>query len=62
MVKSDDDKVEQREAEKALETAKIGAVKTDAAVATIHRANADIRAIVDRNGYVDRFRSLLRGA
>lgn len=56
------DRVELVEAVKALHTAEIGAVRTDAAVATIHRASADIQTIVSRNGYVARFRELLRGA
>lgn len=58
----EEDRAEIERAAKALQTAEIGAVKTDAAVASMHRASADIQIIVSRNGYVARFRELLRGA
>lgn len=61
MVDQDDDKVELAAAREALHTAQIDAVKADAAVASIQQTRAEIQAIVDRNGYVDRFRQMLRG-
>ena len=62
MTERDEDELEIFESRKALQAAKFAAVKTDAAVAEIHRTTSDVRSIVGRNGYVDRFRDLLRGA
>lgn len=57
----DDDKAELEAAREALRTAQINSVRADAAVASIHRSSAEIQTIVERNGYVDRFRKMIRG-
>ena len=62
MTEHDEDELEIFESKKALAAARFAAVKTDATVASIHRTGEEIRSIVDRNGYVDRFRRMLRGA
>ncbi|QDP45530.1 hypothetical protein SEA_FUZZBUSTER_46 [Microbacterium phage FuzzBuster] len=62
MSEQDDDKIELEESRRALHTAKIDAVKTDATVASIHRSTAEILSAVESNGYIDRFRRVLRGA
>lgn len=61
MNENDKDKAEVSEAAKVLHQAEVSAVKTDAAIASIHRITKDVQTIVDRNGYVARFRELLRG-
>jgi len=62
MNENDQDKAEVSEAAKVLHQAEVNSVKTDAAIASIHRITMDVQTIVDRNGYVARFRELLRGA
>lgn len=62
MTERDQDRAELEASREALRTAKINAVKVDAVVESIHRSSAEIRTIVEANGYVDRFRRVLRGA
>lgn len=62
MTEHDRDKAEIAESVQAVRTARIGAVRTDAVAESAHRAVADIRSTVEENGYLDRFRLLLRGA
>lgn len=62
MTERDEDREELRKAREALRTAQMSAVGADAAAAAIHRSSEEIRSIVERNGYVDRFRLMLRGA
>jgi len=62
MSERDDDDAELQASREALQTAKLSAVKVDAAAQIVHKASAEIQTIVDRNGYVDRFRLILRGA
>lgn len=62
MTERDDDKIELEESRRVLQTAKINAVKADATVASIHRSTAEILSTVESNGYLDRFRAVLRGA
>lgn len=62
MSERDDDRLETIEAQRAIAAAKLASAKTEASLASIHRAGSDIRLIVERNGYVDRFRAILRGA
>lgn len=61
MSEQEQDKIELEEAKRAVHTAQIAAVQTDAAAAQIHRSSSEIQAIVERNGYVDRFRRVIRG-
>lgn len=58
----DTDAREALEAKRAIERAKLGAIRTERSVASIHQTGGEIRSIVNRNGYVDRFRAVLRGA
>ena len=62
MTDKERDELELFEARKAHAAAQSASTRTDAAAATLHRASDGIRTIVDRNGYVERFRQLLRGA
>lgn len=57
----DEDKLEVERAKEAVHTAQVAAVQVDAAVAAIHRSSREINAIAERNGYVDRFRRMIRG-
>lgn len=57
-----DDERELNEARQARKAADKAAVKTEAVVGVLHRASDGIGVIVDRNGYLERFRELLRGA
>lgn len=57
----DEDKAELEAARRALQTAKIDAIKADVVVAKIHRSSTEIQSIVERNGYVDRFRRVIIG-
>lgn len=62
MNERDEDRAELEAAREAVRTAKINAIKVDVVVDSIHRSSAEIRTIVEANGYVDRFRRVLRGA
>lgn len=57
----DEDKAELEAARRALQTAKIDAIKADVVVEKIHRSSTEIQGIVARNGYVDRFRRVIIG-
>lgn len=61
MTEHDDDKAELDAARKAVQTAKLNIVKVDAAAASVHRTSSKIQTIVEKNGYVDRFRQMIRG-
>lgn len=61
MTERDEDRVEIEKAREALHTAKIAAVQTDLTAATIHRSSAELQTIIERNGYVDRFRRVIGG-
>lgn len=62
MTEKDRDQAEVAESRKALREAEVSAVKADLIITSLHQTGNDIRSIVERNGYVDRFRQLLRGA
>ncbi|QIG59052.1 hypothetical protein SEA_FRANSOYER_44 [Microbacterium phage Fransoyer] len=49
-------------AQAAIQTAKLDAIKTDVVVEKLHRSTNEIRSLVQENGYVNRFRQVLRGA
>ena len=53
---------ELREAQAALAKASHATGRTAHATERAQRATQNIKAIVEPNGYVDRFRSMLRGA
>lgn len=62
MTERDQDRAELEASREAIRTAKINAVKTDAAVETLHRTSEEIRSVVQPNGYLERFRAMIRGA
>lgn len=62
MNERDDDRADLVAAEKALAQAKTSAIQTDAVLARLRKTSADINSVVEPNGYVFRFRELLRGA
>lgn len=61
MSEQERDRLELEASREAVHTAQIAAVQTDAAAAQIHRSSSEIQTIVDRNGYVDRFRRIIGG-
>lgn len=62
MDQRNDHSAEIEESRKALEQAKASSAEADHLMDEVHRTSLGIRVIVDRNGYVDRFRKILRGA
>ena len=58
----DQDRDDLDKAREAVAAAKTAAVRTDVVIASLQRANAEISSTVEPNGYVTRFRALLRGA
>lgn len=62
MTERDEDKAELEAAREAVRIARMSAVRADVAVEAIHRSSAEIRTIVEANGYLERFRRVLRGA
>ena len=62
MTEHDEDRAELIESKKALAAAKRSTAATETVAASIHRSSAEIRSAIQPNGYVARFRELLRGA
>lgn len=62
MSEQDKDRSDLSESKQALSEARKSAVKADVAVASLHQTTSEIRLIVKENGYVTRFRALLKGA
>lgn len=62
MTEREEDHAEVEAAREAVRTAMRNARKTDAVLESIHRSSAEIRTIAQANGYVSRFRQVLRGA
>jgi len=62
MTERDDDKEALEESRKALDRARRANADADATLAELHKTSIGIRVVVERNGYVDRFRKVLRGA
>lgn len=56
------DRADLAESRRALADAKTAAVETDEIIATLTEASDHIRTVLEPNGYVNRFRLLLRGA
>jgi hypothetical protein len=50
------------ESRRALDRARRANADADATLEELHRTSVGIRVVVERNGYVDRFRKVLRGA
>lgn len=62
MNEHDDDQKALEESRKALARAQEANAEADAMLEELHRTSNGIRVMVERNGYVDRFRQMLRGA
>jgi autonomous glycyl radical cofactor GrcA len=62
MTDKDKDDIEIFEARKALAEAEFAETQVNAVVGSATRNSREVRTIVERNGYVERFRHLLRGA
>ena len=62
MNERDDDRADLNASRAALAAARTGAVETDAAIADLRATSDRIQSVVEPNGYVLRFRELLRGA
>lgn len=58
----DDDRKALQESREALARAQEANAEADAMLEELHRTSVGIRVMVERNGYVDRFRKVLRGA
>lgn len=61
MTEHDEDQAELAAARRAIHAAQMGTVRTDAVVNAIHSSSKQINSIVQANGYVNRFRQVLRG-
>jgi hypothetical protein len=62
MTDKDRDELDLYEARKALAETQFAETSVNAVVGAAKRGSREVRSIVERNGYVDRFRELLRGA
>ena len=62
MTERDEDREGLEQSRKALADAKSANEETDKVLEELHRTSVGIRIVVERNGYVDRFREMIRGA
>jgi len=62
MTDRENDRADLEEARRALLAAETAAVETDAAIASLTEVSSEIRRTLEPNGYVLRFRAVLRGA
>ena len=62
MTEKDERDRELAESRKAFQEATAKSAEADRVLEEVHRTSLGIRVIVERNGYVDRFRQMLRGA
>lgn len=58
---TDDDELDLFEARKAVASAKVSAIKTDAMLSEARQTNLGIRRVVQPNGFVEAFRGVIRG-
>lgn len=58
----EDERADLEEARRALAAAETASVETDLAAASLAKVSESIRLQVEPNGYVLRFRAMLRGA
>ena len=61
MTEREEDELDLFEARKALQEAEFAKVQTTAMIGAANRASAGIRTIVQKNGYVERFRQVIQG-
>lgn len=62
MTDSEDDRAKLEEARRAVATAKTQTGEIQGLLADIHESRVAINTVVQPNGYVRRFRQILRGA
>lgn len=62
MTKRDEDRADLDASRAAVEAARTASIQTSAAVAVLHEARDRIQNVIEPNGYVSRFREILRGA
>lgn len=62
MSQHDKDRADLAASKKAVKAAEESTAEIDVALSAAQRTSEDIQLLVQRNGYVDRFRELLRGA
>jgi hypothetical protein len=58
----ENDRADVEEARRALAAAETAAIETDAVIASLAEVSSEIRRQLEPNGYVLRFRAVLRGA
>jgi hypothetical protein len=61
MSEFDEDRAELERARKARLEAQSASERADKTLSELHRTSVGIRVVVERNGYVDRFREVIRG-
>ena len=61
MSEFDPDRADLEASRKALAAAQVAREKAEASLAALRRTSSGIRVLTDRNGYVDRFREMIRG-
>jgi hypothetical protein len=61
MTDQENDRADLEEARRALVAAETASVETDAAIAKLSAVGSEIRRTLQPNGYVTRFRAVLRG-
>jgi len=57
-----EDRAELAESKRAVAAAESSTAELEVALVSLHRTSSNIRSIVEPNGYVERFRRVLRGA
>lgn len=62
MPERNEDKIDLAAAQQAVAAAKQSTAEMDVVVTSVHESAQNIRSIVEANGYVRRFRELIRGA
>lgn len=62
MSQRDRDRADLAAAKRAVKDAEQSTAEIEITIAAAHETGESIRSLVARNGYVDRFRELLRGA
>jgi len=61
MSEFDPDRADLEASRRALAAARSAQAKAEESLERLHRTSRDIRVVVERNGYVDRFREMIRG-
>jgi hypothetical protein len=62
MSEFDEDRAELERARKARLAAAVSSEKTDKTLDDLHKTSIGIRVVVEKNGYLTRFREVIRGA